>query len=86
MKKHYHYFHNVIYSPEKIVTKDVKGVSSKSLPSEIIISEKFKKELSRVIDIFHRIGFAHGDFNGNNFYYDGEFGKNYVIDLGMSQV
>jgi tRNA A-37 threonylcarbamoyl transferase component Bud32 len=72
--------------PGKIVTKAVKGVPSKSLPSEIIISEKFKNELSRVFDIFHRIGFAHGDFHGNNFYYDEESGKIYVIDLGMSQV
>jgi tRNA A-37 threonylcarbamoyl transferase component Bud32 len=72
--------------PGKIVTKAVKGVPSKSLPSEIVVSEKFKNELSRVFDIFHRIGFAHGDFHGNNFYYDEESGKIHVIDLGMSQV
>jgi hypothetical protein len=71
--------------PGKIVTKAVKGVPSDSLSSEIKNSVQFLSELNRVLSIFHRIGFAHGDFHGNNFYYDVNSGKIYVIDLGMSQ-
>jgi hypothetical protein len=72
--------------PGMIVTKSVKGVPSHSISPEIKISGKFIFALNRVFDIFHRIGFSHGDFHGNNFYYDEIPGKMYVIDLGMSQV
>jgi hypothetical protein len=44
-----------------------------------------KTELIRVLAIFDRIGFSHGDFHGGNFYYDEEYGSISVIDLGQSQ-
>jgi serine/threonine protein kinase len=72
--------------PGMIVTKAVKGVPAHSLSPETKVSRKFIYALNRVFDIFHRIGFSHGDFHGNNFYYDEIPGQIYVIDLGMSQV
>jgi hypothetical protein len=68
-----------------LVSKGVPGVPVYRLPAEVKRSDQFHTELKRVLKLFKRHYFAHGDFHGNNMFYDVDSERLWVIDVGQSQ-
>jgi hypothetical protein len=68
-----------------LVSKGVPGVPVYRLPAEVRRSDQFQTELKRVLALFKRHYFAHGDFHGNNMFYDVDSERLWVIDVGQSQ-
>lgn len=68
-----------------LITMGVPGECVYRLSDTVKRSETFRKELKRVLDVFDRHDFAHGDLHGNNVFYDAGACRIWVIDVGQSQ-